>query len=464
MTLPEVFETFIQQRALPVMVRGILEWAFDNQRLDQIFEALAEKQYTKTLLFSTCVELMVRVVTRVQPSLNAAIQSQEGALPVGRDCVFDKINKLENDVVTSVLAVMADDLAEVIDTMQGAAPPTFPGLRTLLLDGNHLQAVQRRLKVLRTQFKAALPGTCVALLDADRKLILRTFLLQDGHASEMSVLPEVAQQVRCNDVLMADRNLCTRAFAATLHDQGAYFLVRQHGTRFPLKLLGERVLVGSSEAGLVYEQQAQYLHQGVWRNVRRVTVELKKPTRNQDQVLHLLTNLPTERIDPATGAVVPIDGLKIAAAYRLRWGIETAFQTMTVDLHCDLNTLGYPPAALFCFCVAAMCYNVYQTGISALRGCHGTPAVSQCSTYYMAHDIQSVWEGMQIAIPQETWTSSFGGLSITALSSELLTLARHVRLTRYRKARTRPRGPPKTHLRRTTSHTSVYKELHPPKP
>ena len=38
--------------------------------------------------------------------------------------------------------------------------------------------------------------------------------------------------------------------------------------------------------------------------------------------------------------------------YRRRWTIETMFQQLEAHLHSEVNTLGYPKAALFAFCVA----------------------------------------------------------------------------------------------------------------
>jgi len=39
-------------------------------------------------------------------------------------------------------------------------------------------------------------------------------------------------------------------------------------------------------------------------------------------------------------------------------------------LRCELNTLGYPDAALFGFCMAVVMYNALSTVIAALRVTH----------------------------------------------------------------------------------------------
>ena len=44
---------------------------------------------------------------------------------------------------------------------------------------------------------------------------------------------------------------------------------------------------------------------------------------------------------------------------------------MTTVLKCEVNTLGYPPAALFGFCVALAAANVYADVKGALRAGYG---------------------------------------------------------------------------------------------
>lgn len=461
MPVPVVFERFVEGAPFPLMVRLVLERAFAPQVLDAVFGCVAREQHHRKLLFSTCVELMADVVTRVQPSLRAAMRNQESVLPVGFDCVYDKIASLENEVVSAAVAVMAADLAQLVDNTGGALPALVPGCRTLVLDGNHLQAAQHRIQVLRGLPQAALPGTCVALLDADRRLFVDVFLQQDGHASEMQVLSAVAARLQANDLLLADRNLCCREFAADIEDRGAFFLLREHGNRFPLVLLGERQFVGETATGRVYEQAATYEWNGVQRKVRRITVELFKSTRDGAKTLHLLTNLPQQVVDPLTGVTIVVDAVVVAEGYRKRWTIENAFHTLTVDLHCELNTLGYPPAALFGFSVAAMCYNAYSTALAAVRGHFGAERVErEFSTYYLANDVRTVWVGLQIAIPDSDW-KPFRELTRPELARCLLELASHINPARYQKAKTRPRRVPTVNASRRvkSKHTSVAKEL-----
>ena len=73
MLLNDVFERFAQDSPVPVMVRALLENTLSPQSVDELFENVAERQYTRTLLFSSVVDLMGLVVNRIRPAVNAAI-------------------------------------------------------------------------------------------------------------------------------------------------------------------------------------------------------------------------------------------------------------------------------------------------------------------------------------------------------------------------------------------------------
>ena len=90
--------------------------------------------------------------------------------------------------------------------------------------------------------------------------------------------------------------------------------------------------------------------------------------------------------------------------YRTRWTIETAFQELEATLNGEINTLGYPKAALFAFCVALVSYNVMSTVKAALRAAHGAETVEEkVSGYYLADEITMTHRGMMIAIPEDEW-------------------------------------------------------------
>ena len=86
--------------------------------------------------------------------------------------------------------------------------------------------------------------------------------------------------------------------------------------------------------------------------VRRITVELDTPTRDGETEIHILTNLPAE----------VADARMIADLYRRRWSVEAAFGELATCLNGEIDTLGYPKAALFAFCVALVSYEPDERG------------------------------------------------------------------------------------------------------
>jgi IS4 transposase len=101
--------------------------------------------------------------------------------------------------------------------------------------------------------------------------------------------------------------------------------------------------VEQSESGDIYEQWISMQDEdGKAVRLRRISVKLKQKTRSEDSELLLLTNSPKS----AASAEY------IAELYCKRWNIETMSQQLESYLHSEINTLGYPKAALFGFCVA----------------------------------------------------------------------------------------------------------------
>jgi len=184
--------------------------------------------------------------------------------------------------------------------------------------------------------------------------------------------------------------------------------------------------------------------------VRRITVQLTEPTRDGDTELHILTNVPTQRASAA----------QLARLYGKRWSIETAFFEITTTLSCEINTLGYPKAALFTFCLALLAYNAVSLIKAALRSAHGRQKVNdEVSSYYLSLEIGRTYDGMMIAIPAPHW-ALFRELSTKEFANALHELASSVNLARYQK---HPRGPKKTPPERTAyqngKHVSTAKLL-----
>jgi IS4 transposase len=431
MILNDIFERFSQDSPLSVMAQGVMKNALNPQILDELFEGAARKQFTNKLLFSTIVDLMSAVVCRIRPSIHAAFQARAETVGASIDAVYDKLNGTETTVSAALVGSVASRLAPAIDAMKGARPDWLPGYRTRVLDGNHLPGTEHRLKELRTIRAGALPGHALVVLDPRLMLATDVIPCEDGHAQERSLLDQVLELVAAKDLWVADRNFCTTDFLFGIVGRGGSFVIRQHASTLRWEFVGKRRTRGRIETGRVFEQTIRATNEaGETLILRRVTVLLDRPTRDGETELHLLTNLPAK--DARARA--------IADLYRRRWTIETAFQELEATLEGEVNTLGYPKAALFAFCVALVAYNVLSTIKAALRSVHGEEKVAEeVSGYYIADEIQMTHRGMMIAIPEDEWVV-FHDLPPVELAGIMIQLARSVSLPKLRK---HPRGPKK---------------------
>src|SRR5262249_11233979 len=425
--LPKVFQSFIEQSPICVMARAVLENLFQPERLDELFERTAQRQYQRPLLFSSVVELMQAVVLGVEAAGYAAYRKRRPTLPVSYQAVFDELDRMELGLSAALVTEAAQQAERAISELAARRAPWLPGYRARILDGNHLSATEHRLGELRTTWAAPLPGKVLAVLEPETGLATDVFLTPDGHAQERSLLDDVLGIVRKGDVWIADRNFCTLKFLFEIAKKFGFFIIRQHGT-VKGKLRGRRVFQGEGPTGKIYEQTVEFTYDEKARKLRRITIELNEATRDGDTSLHLLTNLPAK-----------VSALRVADLYRKRWTIETPFLEVTTTLTCEIHTLCYPKAALFVFCLALMAANAVAVIKAALRAVHGEAKADDLSGYYMALEVKQVHEGMMIALPPACW-EVFARMEVRRFAKTLQDIAAHADLERYRKS---PRGPKK---------------------
>jgi hypothetical protein len=448
--LGKVFARFVEKSPISVMVRGTLERVLGAEQLDAWFARTAQKQYTRTVLFSTVYDVLSQVVFRIKPSVRAAYRDHEDTVGASLISLYNKLNGVETHTSAELVRYSATELTPLIEQLDGARAPWLPGYCVKILDGNCIEASDRRLKVLREVQAGALPGKSLVVYEPTAGLVSDVFPCEDGHAQERSLFGEVLHTVRAGDLWIADRNFCTREFLCSVDTRRAVFIIRQH-EGLPVEMLNALRSVGRIETGRVAEQRVQVwdAHGGA-HLFRRIQVKLDQATRDGDRLLYILTNLPLRRASAK----------RIARLYRKRWTLETAFQHLEAYFHSEINTLGYPKAALFGFCLALVAYNMLAVVLAALRSVHGVQVIDQeLSLYYVANDIAQTYHGMMIAIPEEEWRV-FSRMRPAELVATLRELAQKVCLKAYRKT---PRGPkkprPKHEGTPKASHVSTAKLL-----
>jgi hypothetical protein len=322
------------------------------------------------------------------------------------------------------------------------------GYRCKLLDGNCIRASEHRIKELRDLGAGALPGKSLVVLDPSLRLPIDVFPCEDGHAQERSLLQQVLLTVEALDLWIADRNFCTLGFLIGIIKAGGYFAIREH-KKLPWHPVEGKALqsAGKTDTGRVLWQPIEIVDDnGNRHRLRRIEVRLSKPTRDGETTIAILTNLPKRDASPG----------KIAELYRKRWTIETAFQDLALHLNSEIDTLGYPRAALFGFCVALTAYMVMAVNRAALGHVHGAQTIEEnFSGYYHADELANVYRGMMIAIPPEHWIV-FRRFSNTEFIEVLILLASKVNLSRFQKHRRGPKKPKKKpFVDKATPHVST---------
>ena len=217
--LGKVFDRFVEKSPISVMVRGTLERVLGTDQLDAWFARTAQKQYTRTVLFSTVYDILSQVVFRIKPSVRAAYREQEDTVGASLISVYNKLNGVETHTSAALVRYSAAALRPLIAQLDGKRSPWLPGYRVKILDGNCIEASERRLKVLREVQAGALPGKSLVVYEPTVGLVSDVFPCEDGHAQERSMLGQVLETVQGNDLWIPDCNCCPGPFCARSTDE-----------------------------------------------------------------------------------------------------------------------------------------------------------------------------------------------------------------------------------------------------
>src|SRR4051795_5826279 len=296
MLFEPLFERFACGTPLSVMTRALLENALQPDPLDELFERLAVKQYTRELLFSTVVETMALVACRIYKSPRAVYTEHPDWFPVTLKCVYEKLQGIELPVIRQMvrnnagrsqgieLPVMRQMVRNnagrsqgIIEELGGQVPALLPGYRAKILDGNALAGTDHRLKELRQTTAAALPGKSLVVLDPALGLAIDVIPCEDGHAQERSLIPDVLETVEADDLWIEDRNFCTLGFIIGVAKRRGFVLVREH-KGLPWQAKSALQYVGRTESGQVYEQPVEITEEeGQSLLLRRIVIRLDEP-------------------------------------------------------------------------------------------------------------------------------------------------------------------------------------------
>lgn len=443
-----IFDLFIEQSPLSVMSQGLITRVLPPEKLDEWYDNTASEQYTRELLFSCVFDTMAEVVRGSKPSVHAAYTASRDRIGVSLQALYNKLNNIEVNTSAEMVRFVAKSVSPVIEQLGGTSEPILPGYDVKMIDGNCIKSTEHRIKELRDCTGGALPGKSLVIYDPVLRMPVDVIPCEDGHAQERALFGKLVKRSNPMELWIADRNFCTRKFIMDLDKRDTIFVIRQH-RQLPFMETGPEQKSGTIETGTVFEQPIKVTDEsGSELHLRRIRVQLIGETRDGDKDIYIITSLPKRDADATT----------IARLYRSRWKIETAFQELEKYYNSEINTLGYPKAALFGFCVALVSYILLAVVKAALACIHGFDKIeNEVSGYYMAHELSQTYPGMMIALPCTEW-DVFKNFSDNELVHCLKAIARKVDLLKYKK---NTRGPKKPKAKRKhcnkNSHVSTAK-------
>ncbi len=292
---------------------------------------------------------MATVVCRVKPSIHAAYQADDH-IPVNVTALYARLARVPTTAGRELVRHTADRLGPVIRAMGGAVPDPLPGYRVKVLDGNHLGKTQRRLKPLRDVVAGPLPGQTLVVLDPALGLAIDVVPCEDGHAQERSLLDPILETVADRDVWVADRNFCTTGFLFGIAGRKGFFVIRRHAATLSWERESEWVPAGRTDTGTL--DRADDLADGTGRGgaggpAGAADVGPPDPGRGRGD---RGADQPAGRGGDRIGGGRAVPGSVVG-----RGAVPAADDGAQVRG----EHAGYPPAALFGFCVALAAGNVY---------------------------------------------------------------------------------------------------------
>ncbi len=442
-----VLERFIASRPLAVMTRIVLDEMLSEEEIQQVFKDARGRNYQRDMAFNSLCDAIADVILEFCPSPNQAYLDHKESLAVSRTAFYNKLKNVDVRLSRKLVQYSYQKSRKMLEQLKVPRWSYLTGYNTKIIDGNSIAACENRLLELRLTWQKALPAKSVVVMDADWQLIQDIQLLEDGQAQERTVLGAIVETVRPRDLFLIDSSFCTIEFMSGIDRRDACFIVRHHG-KLQGELLGQRRFCGRSETGKVYEQSIRVGGpQGLI--YRRVTVELKEPTVDGDTVIHILTNLPPDKAD----------AILVAKLYLYRWEIEHKFYVATVAMRCEIQSLNYPRAHLFVFCMSMLALNCRQVLFGALYQAFGEEIESEASHQSVSLEITRSMDGLLTAFDETHWKRLLPE-TFEGRMDMLVEVAGHYDRTRHRKSVRGPKHPPPKKSRyRNGHHLSVKKIL-----
>lgn len=426
-----MFQRFASARPVATASQIIFRRILDSEMVDQLFRDQAEKQYEQELLFSSLSYLMMGVTLGEHKSVNAGYNKLKEQLGVSITSVYNKLQRIEPHTSRAFVKYAYEAAVTVLREIGGVQRNFLSGYAMRIVDGNQLAASEHRIKETRALRAAPLPGKSLVVFDPRYDCVCDYFPVEDGYAQERSILDDVISSMEKKQLWVADSGFCTLKFMYRIQAAGSCFVIRHHGSLVGT-ITGKLKQIGKSATAEIFENKLELpAFDGKVITVRRIVCKLFKPTQKGKTEVVILSNVPCKEAD----------AIELSHLYLDRWKVEVLFNHITLNLNCEIQSLGYPPAALFCFALSLIAYNCMSIVKSMVAKIHGREEASNLSHYYVVNEIASTTDGLLIAIPAVCW-EGIDKMPIESFLSQLTNVIEKMNMKQYRKSVRGPKHPP----------------------
>ncbi|MGF1578372.1 MAG: hypothetical protein ACFCD0_03315 [Gemmataceae bacterium] len=93
-----VFEKFCDKAPMDTMNQMNFDQFLDAQTMDTIFDDNAQDQYTRKLLFSSCVDVMALLAFRIEKSVQSSCKHLQEKIDATLKCLYEKLARIEQRI------------------------------------------------------------------------------------------------------------------------------------------------------------------------------------------------------------------------------------------------------------------------------------------------------------------------------------------------------------------------------
>jgi len=320
---------------------------------DQVFRDIRDNERQRKWSLFALARFWLVVIVDPPTSLSDLLErtrriDPRGLLPAveaSAQAFFDRAKNLS-------VTFFAELYARFVERIFESAPATYCREVSHLLkqfdhivviDGSRLDKIAHRLKILREEKAAVLPGTILAIYDLCRGFAKQLWFEADAAASEFQRAVLAIECIAPKSLVVGDRLYCSPKLFRALERQGCFGVFRRSKS---VKVKTKRKLGAWKDKGASLEDRL--VTAGVGANAIELRlIRLKSGGKTHEA----LTNV----LDPTRLSAVDVTTL-----YPLRWRVERLFHQLKIVLNLNKFYCANPNAVAQQVFAAAMVHAAFR--------------------------------------------------------------------------------------------------------